>query len=453
MSASAERQDAAVGPSRGPGRAPSCGARTRTGGACLGLAMVNGRCRMHGGASTGPRTAAGMPWMVAAKTTHGRFAASGAPTRVALRFAPHAEGADGADGRCDVVAGVFAGGDGAALGRSAGGVAAAEASVAGGVRGAACDGAGRWRGATARRRRWDGGRRRHGLGLGWLAGRRAAIAAATELKREICAARGSHAGRAQRPYTRIGGGDGGPAAGDAQRPYTRLGGGNGEPDAGDAQRPYTRLGGGDGGPDAGDAQRPYARLGGGDGGPDAGDAQRPYTRLGDGDGGPDAGVAQRPYTRLGGGNGEPDAGDAQRPYVRLGGGNGEPDAGHAQRPHTRLWRWGRRTRRGDAQRPYTRLGDGRWGGRWRAECRPMGLGSMRGLALSGTMLARMWEPRVAEVLAARFGPAVVKGWPGSAVAPRGVAGVPTRGCTQRPCSRPGSPQTDGAVPMGPVTCR
>jgi hypothetical protein len=32
---------------------PRCGARTRRGGRCLGMAMVNGRCRMHGGASPG----------------------------------------------------------------------------------------------------------------------------------------------------------------------------------------------------------------------------------------------------------------------------------------------------------------------------------------------------------------------------------------------------------------
>jgi hypothetical protein len=31
-----------------------CGARTRTGTPCPTLAMVNGRCRMHGGLSTGP---------------------------------------------------------------------------------------------------------------------------------------------------------------------------------------------------------------------------------------------------------------------------------------------------------------------------------------------------------------------------------------------------------------
>ena len=73
-------------PSCGARRAPSCGARTRAGGSCLGAAMANGRCRMHGGASTGPRTAEGLARMVAAKTTHGRFAMSGAPQRLAQRF-------------------------------------------------------------------------------------------------------------------------------------------------------------------------------------------------------------------------------------------------------------------------------------------------------------------------------------------------------------------------------
>jgi hypothetical protein len=33
--------------------APRCGAKTRTGTPCKSPAMKNGRCRMHGGASTG----------------------------------------------------------------------------------------------------------------------------------------------------------------------------------------------------------------------------------------------------------------------------------------------------------------------------------------------------------------------------------------------------------------
>lgn len=46
---------------------PRCGARTRAGGECAAPAVwdakagkpVNGRCRMHGGLSTGPRSAEG----------------------------------------------------------------------------------------------------------------------------------------------------------------------------------------------------------------------------------------------------------------------------------------------------------------------------------------------------------------------------------------------------------
>jgi hypothetical protein len=36
-----------------------CGARTRRQTACMCKALFNGRCRLHGGLSTGPRTAAG----------------------------------------------------------------------------------------------------------------------------------------------------------------------------------------------------------------------------------------------------------------------------------------------------------------------------------------------------------------------------------------------------------
>lgn len=49
-----------------------CGARTRQGGSCGQPAMRNGRCRFHGGLSTGPRTAEGMARMKAAHTTHGQ---------------------------------------------------------------------------------------------------------------------------------------------------------------------------------------------------------------------------------------------------------------------------------------------------------------------------------------------------------------------------------------------
>ena len=52
-------------------KAPRCGAKTRRQAACLGPAMANGRCRMHGGMSTGPRTAAGLARSRRARWTHG----------------------------------------------------------------------------------------------------------------------------------------------------------------------------------------------------------------------------------------------------------------------------------------------------------------------------------------------------------------------------------------------
>ena len=50
---------------------PCCGARTRAGLACRQPAMRNGRCRMHGGASTGARTDAGRLVLAAKATRHG----------------------------------------------------------------------------------------------------------------------------------------------------------------------------------------------------------------------------------------------------------------------------------------------------------------------------------------------------------------------------------------------
>ncbi|WP_277755316.1 HGGxSTG domain-containing protein [Teichococcus oryzae] len=48
-----------------------CGARTRAGGVCQQPAMRNGRCRLHGGKSTGPRTAEGLARIKATQTIHG----------------------------------------------------------------------------------------------------------------------------------------------------------------------------------------------------------------------------------------------------------------------------------------------------------------------------------------------------------------------------------------------
>ncbi len=64
--------------------APRCGARTRSGRLCRSPAMHNGRCRMHGGASTGPRTAEGLARIAAARTRHGLY---GAEMREVRRWA------------------------------------------------------------------------------------------------------------------------------------------------------------------------------------------------------------------------------------------------------------------------------------------------------------------------------------------------------------------------------
>jgi hypothetical protein len=56
-----------------------------------------------------------------------------------------------------------------------------------------------------------------------------------------------------------------------------------------------------------------------------------------------------------------------------------------------------------------------------------GLGSTRRVALGSTTLARTWELSVAEVLAARFGPAVVAGWARVQGVPPGIAAMPSGG--------------------------
>lgn len=50
---------------------PRCGARTRAGGSCRCPAMGNGRCRLHGGLSTGPRTPEGLERCRMAHWKHG----------------------------------------------------------------------------------------------------------------------------------------------------------------------------------------------------------------------------------------------------------------------------------------------------------------------------------------------------------------------------------------------
>jgi hypothetical protein len=59
-------------PRGNPNASPRCGAKSRTSGCpCRAPAMPNGRCRLHGGKSTGPRTAEGLARLAAAHTTHG----------------------------------------------------------------------------------------------------------------------------------------------------------------------------------------------------------------------------------------------------------------------------------------------------------------------------------------------------------------------------------------------
>jgi hypothetical protein len=58
-----------------PRTAPRCLAKTRHGTPCQCPAMPNGRCRMHGGCSTGPRTPEGKRRSKVANYKHGRYLA------------------------------------------------------------------------------------------------------------------------------------------------------------------------------------------------------------------------------------------------------------------------------------------------------------------------------------------------------------------------------------------
>ena len=56
--------------------APRCGAKKRRKGTpCGSPAMANGRCRIHGGTSTGPKTAEGVENIRKARTKHGQRSA------------------------------------------------------------------------------------------------------------------------------------------------------------------------------------------------------------------------------------------------------------------------------------------------------------------------------------------------------------------------------------------
>ena len=62
-------------PQGNPMNAPRCGAKTRSGTPCKSPAMANGRCRMHGGKSTGARTPEGLERSRKANFKHGLYSA------------------------------------------------------------------------------------------------------------------------------------------------------------------------------------------------------------------------------------------------------------------------------------------------------------------------------------------------------------------------------------------
>jgi hypothetical protein len=70
-----------------PDNAPRCGAKTRRGTPCRSAAMPNGRCRMHGGCSTGAKTPEGIERIRAARTKHGRYSAASIAMRREARAA------------------------------------------------------------------------------------------------------------------------------------------------------------------------------------------------------------------------------------------------------------------------------------------------------------------------------------------------------------------------------
>ena len=66
--------------------APRCGARRKSDGQpCRQPGMANGRCRMHGGLSTGPRTPEGLERSRRARWQHGHFSAEARAARKQAR--------------------------------------------------------------------------------------------------------------------------------------------------------------------------------------------------------------------------------------------------------------------------------------------------------------------------------------------------------------------------------
>ncbi len=68
-----------------PNTAPRCGAKTRQATACRQPAMKNGRCRLHGGKSTGPRTPEGLERARRGNWKHGLYSAETKAERRSMR--------------------------------------------------------------------------------------------------------------------------------------------------------------------------------------------------------------------------------------------------------------------------------------------------------------------------------------------------------------------------------
>jgi hypothetical protein len=62
-----------------------CGAKNRQGKPCRCPAMPNGRCRLHGGLSTGPKSLAGIEHIRRAVTKHGRYSQAARAERLRFR--------------------------------------------------------------------------------------------------------------------------------------------------------------------------------------------------------------------------------------------------------------------------------------------------------------------------------------------------------------------------------
>ena len=66
-------------------KAARCGAKNRRGDPCCCPVMPNGRCRLHGGLSTGPKTPEGIEAVRKAVTKHGKYTAQARLLHVLFR--------------------------------------------------------------------------------------------------------------------------------------------------------------------------------------------------------------------------------------------------------------------------------------------------------------------------------------------------------------------------------